>query len=161
MKTQAQTALNENNNSTSENFKSLLKACQTVTDLEALAQLRVAETYINDHNAFANYINSLERIGDFQSKIKAFQDVLGKKATQRLAFEIKDEKQKPTHKLKFKTANKTLFNKGLCSIQQLESKAYIWILQELKPEVEKTFDEELEALMKKHDVVGEFIKSTK
>jgi ABC-type transport system involved in cytochrome c biogenesis ATPase subunit len=147
------------NTSTVENFKALLKACQTATNLESLAQQEVAKTYISDHNAFANYINSLERIGDFKAKVKAFQYILGKQATQRLAFEIKDEKQKPTHKLKFKTANKTLLAQGLCSIQQLEAKAYIWILQELKPTIEKSFEEELEALMKKHEVQGEFIKA--
>jgi hypothetical protein len=153
------------NTSTVENFKATLKACALAKGLTESAQSAISTTYINDHNAFANYINSLERCskGNIidhgqKAEVKAVQDILGKPACQRLAFEITDKKEKPTHKLKFKTANDTLLKKGLCSIQQKENKHYIWVLEEIEVKADITFEEwKLNQEAKALELFGEVI----
>ena len=152
------------NNSTVENFKDALETCKLVKGLTEMAIVKVSNIYKNDLNAFANYINGLERddkgnLLDTRKKaeIKAFQDVLAKQSTQRLAQDTSED-EKPEFKISFKMANKGLLNKGLCKIQQVDRKDYIWVVEEVKEPETKTFEEELEKLMKKHNVEGEFIK---
>ena len=88
------------NTSTVENFNDILESCKLVKGLSEMAIVKVSDIYKNDLNAFANYINGLERddkgnLLDTRKKaeIKAFQDILGKQSTQRLAQDTSEDEK--------------------------------------------------------------------
>jgi hypothetical protein len=80
------------------------------------------------------------------SEIKLMQNNIGKKATQRKMFSL-DDKAKPTQRVRLMKGNKTLYKDGLITQKELDSKAYLWVIDKIKKPTEKTAKDKLQSII--------------
>ena len=125
-----------------------------ITNKESINQIdgvadSIAKVYRSgtDSVAWLEWFTQQVSNGSIKPKeVKLMQNSIGKKATQRKMFSL-DDKAKPTQRARLMKGNKTLFAEGLCTQMQLDSKAYLWIVDAIKPATKKTAKDKLQAII--------------
>ena len=79
-------------------------------------------------------------------EVKLMQNNIGKLGTQRKMLSL-DDKAKPTQRVRLMKGNKTLYSEGLCTQAQLDSKAYLWVVDGITAKAPKTAKEKLQAIV--------------
>ena len=120
----------------------------SITKSDSVAD-SIAKVYRSDTDstAWLEYFTAEVANGSIKPKeVKLMQNNIGKKATQRKMFSL-DDKAKPTQRARLMKGNKTLLAEGLCTQTQLDSKAYLWIVDDVKATPEKTAKDKLQAII--------------
>jgi hypothetical protein len=100
-----------------------------------------------DSIAWLEYFTSqVSQVAIKPNEVKLMQNNIGKKATQRKMFSL-DDKAKPTQRVRLMKGNKTLYKDGLCTQKELDSKAYLWVVDKIKKPTEKTAKDKLQAVI--------------
>ena len=123
-----------------ENYKKMHQSAIVKGELAEQLNQQIAETYINEHNQYVNWLNAQLRDDSFKAEVKAMQDNINLASTQKLMLGLK-AKDTLEQRIRLKTANKTLLNAELVSFQQVETKAYVWIIEDIEPKAEVTYEE--------------------
>jgi len=123
-----------------ENYKKMHKSAIVKGELAEQLNKQIAETYINEHNKYVNWLNVQLRDDSFKAEVKAMQDNINLSSTQKLMLGLK-AKDTLEQRIRLKTANKTLLNAELVSFQQVEAKAYVWIIEDIEQKPEATYEE--------------------